>query len=70
MSTTSALAAHLADLSAPALLATCVHLLPETRRGEILDGDLRPAGVFLNEYQGFLTPEQQDAVRTLAALLG
>ncbi|GAA4116698.1 NAD(P)/FAD-dependent oxidoreductase [Nocardioides fonticola] len=60
------LARHLADLSAPALLATCVHLLPSHRRGEILDGDLRPAGVFLNEYQGFMPPEQQDAVRALA----
>ncbi|MBF4161627.1 NAD(P)/FAD-dependent oxidoreductase [Nocardioides acrostichi] len=55
------------DLSVPALLATCVHLLPAGRRREILDGPLRPAGVLLNEWQGFMAPEDQAAARDLAA---
>lgn len=32
----------------------------------ILDGELRPAGIFLNEVQGFMSPEDQEAVREQA----
>lgn len=61
------IAALLEDLSVPALLLSCVHLSPtaEARRA-ILDGPLRPQGVYLNEYQGFMSPEDQAAARALA----
>lgn len=60
------LTARLADLSVPTLLLSCVHLARPEDRARILDGPVRPAGVFLNEYQGFLTDEQQAEGRALA----
>ena len=57
------LAAALADLSVPTLLASCVHMSGDT---SILDGDLRPHGAFLNEVQGFMSEEEQAAARALA----
>jgi len=58
--------AYLADLSVPALLASCVHLLPPERHDEILDGPVRPQGIYINELQGFMSPEDQAAGRKLA----
>lgn len=61
------LRSFLDDLSVPTLLVTCVHLAADdaTRRS-ILDGPLRPAGSYLNEYQGFMSDEDQVAARQLA----
>ena len=61
------IAAALEDLSVPALLMACVHLCEDdAQRRAILDGPVRPQGLFLNEYQGFMTPEDQAAGRALA----
>lgn len=57
----------LAQTSVPALLMACVHILPPERRREILDGPLKPQGLFINELQGFMSPEDQTAARALAA---
>ena len=66
--TDAEVAAALEDLSVPALLMACVHLCEDdAQRRAILDGPLRPAGLFLNEYQGFMTPEDQAAGRAWAA---
>lgn len=63
----TAIALLLEDLSVPALLMACVHMSPtEAARRAILDGPLRPAGVYLNEYQGFMSPEDQAAARAFA----
>ncbi|MBJ7358802.1 NAD(P)/FAD-dependent oxidoreductase, partial [Nocardioides sp.] len=61
------IAAALEDLSVPALLMACVHLCEDdAQRRALLDGPVRPQGLFLNEYQGFMTPEDQAAGRALA----
>ena len=57
------IAAMLEDLSVPTLLASLVHL---TGDAEILRGPLRPAGIYLNEVQGFMSSEDQAAARALA----
>lgn len=61
----AALAAHLADVSVPALLAVCAHLGTPEQRGRVLAGEVRPAGSMLNEYQGFLDPDALAAGRAL-----
>lgn len=58
-----AIAAALEDLSVPTLLVSLVHL---TGDASILQGPLRPAGIYLNEVQGFMSPEDQAAARAFA----
>ncbi|MGI9592013.1 MAG: hypothetical protein ACR2P8_11645, partial [Myxococcota bacterium] len=53
----------LADVSIPTLLCSMVHMTGDT---SILDGPLRPQGIYLNEVQGFMSAEDQAAVRTRA----
>ncbi|MGO8873802.1 MAG: flavin-containing monooxygenase [Acidimicrobiales bacterium] len=62
------IAAALEDVSVPALLMSMVHLTGDT---SILREPLRPAGIYLNEVQGFMSPEDQSAVRAeaLAAIV-
>lgn len=36
----------------------------------LLDGPVRPQGIFLNAVRGFMSPEDQAAVRARAALAG
>jgi len=57
------IAAALEDVSVPTLLLSLIHLSGDTG---ILDRELRPQGTYLNEVQGFMTPEDQAAVRALA----
>ena len=57
------IAAMLEDCSVPTLLCSMVHLTGDT---SILDGELRPAGIFLNEVQGFMSDEDRAAVRAQA----
>lgn len=57
------IARMLEDVSVPTLLASLVHL---TGDASILDGPLRPAGIYLNEVQGFMSPEDQAAARAFA----
>jgi 4-hydroxyacetophenone monooxygenase len=62
-----AIAAALQDVSVPALLLSCVHMTDDDAvRRSILDGPLRPAGLFLNEVQGFMSEEDRAAARALA----
>ena len=57
------IAAALADASVPTLMMSMVHM---TGDASLLDRDLRPRGIFLNEVQGFMSPEDQAAVRAAA----
>ena len=57
------IAAALTDVSIPTLVLSLVHLTGDV---ELLRGPLRPAGLFLNEVQGFMSEEDQQAVRDLA----
>ncbi len=58
-----AIAEALEDVSVPALMMSMVHM---TGDPSILRGSLRPVGIYLNEVQGFMSPEDQAAVRALA----
>lgn len=61
------IARALQDVSIPALLMSCVHMTDDDAvRQSILDGPLRPAGLFLNEVQGFMSEEDKSAARALA----
>ena len=57
------IAKALEDVSVPTLLVSLVHL---TGDASILAGPLRPAGIYLNEVQGFMSPEDQAAARAFA----
>lgn len=57
------IAAALEDVSIPALLLSCVHMSGDPG---LLDGPLRPAGLFLNEVQGFMSEDALTAARALA----
>ena len=57
------IARALEDVSVPTLLLSMVHM---TGDASILDGPLRPQGVFLNEVQGFMSDEDQAAARARA----
>jgi 4-hydroxyacetophenone monooxygenase len=57
------IAAALEDVSVPALLCSLVHI---TGDPSWIRGDLRPQGVMLNEYQGFMPPEMQAEARRRA----
>ena len=59
----AAIAAALEEVSIPTLLCTMVHITGDT---EWVRGDLRPAGLFLNEYQGFMDEESKAEVRRRA----
>jgi 4-hydroxyacetophenone monooxygenase len=61
------IAAALQDVPIPALLMACVHMTDDPAvRQSILDGPLRPAGLFLNEVQGFMSEDDKAAARSLA----
>jgi 4-hydroxyacetophenone monooxygenase len=57
------IAEALLDVSIPTLMLSLVHM---TGDPELIRGDLRPAGVFLNEVQGFMSEEDKAAVRKIA----
>lgn len=64
----AAIARALEDVSVPTLLLACVHMTDDPAVvEEILTGPLRPQGLFLNEVQGFMSPEDQAAARARAA---
>lgn len=61
------IAAALEDVSIPALMLSCVHMTADDAgRRAILDGPIKPAGIFLNEVQGYMSEEDKAAARTLA----
>jgi 4-hydroxyacetophenone monooxygenase len=57
------IAAALENVSIPALLLSCVHMSGDPA---ILDGPIRPRGIFLNEVQGYLSDEDKAAARARA----
>ena len=57
------IAAALEDVSIPALLLSCVHMSGDAA---LLDGPLRPAGILLNEVQGYMSEADKAAARALA----
>jgi len=61
------IAQALRDVSVPTLLLSCVHMSDDPAvRESILTGPVRPQGLFLNEVQGFMSEEDQQAARELA----
>jgi 4-hydroxyacetophenone monooxygenase len=57
------IARALEDVSVPTLLLSMIHM---TGDASLLDGPLRPQGIFLNEVQGFMSEADQAAVRARA----
>ncbi|MDE3203860.1 MAG: NAD(P)/FAD-dependent oxidoreductase [Acidobacteriota bacterium] len=57
------IAAALRDVSIPTLMLSLVHMSGDP---ELIRGALRPAGLFLNEVQGFMSEEDKERVRQLA----
>ncbi len=57
------IAKALEDVSIPTLLLSCLHMSGEVG---ILDGPLKPHGLFLNEYQGYMPEQDQAAARAFA----
>jgi 4-hydroxyacetophenone monooxygenase len=57
-----AIAEALLDVSIPTLLLSLVHMSGDP---SLIRGDLRPAGLFLNEVQGFMSEEDKAAARAL-----
>jgi len=59
----AAIARALEDASIPTLLMSMIHMTGDTG---LLDGPIRPAGVYINEYQGYLSEEDKATVRAQA----
>ncbi|MGI8334538.1 flavin-containing monooxygenase [Actinomadura scrupuli] len=57
------IAEALLDVSVPALMLSLVHMSGDP---ELIRGRLRPAGLFLNEVQGYLSEEDKAEIRALA----
>jgi 4-hydroxyacetophenone monooxygenase len=57
------IAEALADVSIPTLMLSLVHMSGDPR---LIRGALRPAGLFLNEVQGYMSEEDKAAVRKIA----
>jgi len=57
------LADALLDVSIPTLMLSLVHM---SGNPELIRGPLKPAGLFLNEVQGYMSEEDKAAVRKLA----
>ena len=59
----SAIAAALEEVSIPTLMCTMVHITGDL---SWVRGDIKPAGLFLNEYQGYMDEESKAEVRRRA----
>ncbi|MGD0391617.1 MAG: NAD(P)/FAD-dependent oxidoreductase [Acidimicrobiales bacterium] len=57
------IAEALADVSIPTLMLSLVHMSGDP---ELIRGRLKPAGLFLNEVQGYMTEEDKAEVRAIA----
>ena len=62
-STDDEIAEALLDVSIPTLLLSLVHMSGDP---ELIRGPLRPAGLFLNEVQGYMSEEDKSEARALA----
>ena len=60
---TSEIAEALLDVSIPTLMLSLVHMSGDP---ELIRGALKPAGLFLNEVQGYMSEEDKAAVRKIA----
>lgn len=59
----ASIARALEDASIPTLMMSMIHMSGDT---SLLDGPIRPAGVYINEYQGYMSEEDKAAVRAQA----
>jgi len=59
----SIIAAALEDASIPTLMMSMIHMSGDI---DLLDGPIRPAGAYINEYQGYMSEEDKAAVRARA----
>ena len=57
------IAAALEDASIPTLMMSMIHMSGDS---SLLDGPLRPAGAYINEYQGYMSEEDKAEVRARA----
>ncbi len=57
------IAEALLDVSIPTLMLSLVHMSGDP---ELIRGELKPAGLFLNEVQGYMSEEDKAAVRKIA----
>ena len=57
------IARALEDASIPTLMMSMIHMSGDTT---LLDGAIRPAGAYINEYQGYMSEEDKAAVREQA----
>ena len=57
------IAQALLDVSIPTLMLSLVHMSGDP---SLIRGELRPAGLFLNEVQGYMSEEDKSAVRKIA----
>lgn len=53
----------LEDVSIPTLMLSLVHIIGDP---ELIRGKLKPAGLFINEVQGFMSEEDKSEVRKIA----
>ena len=53
----------LLDVSIPTLMLSLVHMSGDP---DLIRGELKPAGLFLNEVHGYMSEEDKSAVRKLA----
>src|SRR3954449_2759621 len=57
------IAEALLDVSIPTLMLSLVHMSGDAG---LIRGELKPAGLFLNEVQGYMSEEDKAAVRKIA----
>jgi 4-hydroxyacetophenone monooxygenase len=57
------IAEALLDVSIPTLMLSLVHM---SGKPDLIRGELKPAGLFLNEVQGYMSEEDKSAVRKVA----
>ena len=57
------IAKALEDASIPTLMMSMIHMSGDA---SLLDGAIRPAGVFINEYQGYMSEEDKATIRARA----
>ncbi|MCZ6830841.1 MAG: NAD(P)/FAD-dependent oxidoreductase [Gammaproteobacteria bacterium] len=57
------IAAALEDASIPCLMMCMIHMSGDA---SLLDGDIKPMGVYINEFQGFMDEESRAAIRARA----
>ena len=53
----------LEEASIPTLMMSMIHMSGDT---SLLDGEIRPTGAFINEYQGYMSDEAKATVRARA----